>query len=73
MVNVRKLRAHMALKGISQKELAAAVSNCGVKMSENTLSSRMKRKSNFDCEEVDVICEILDIHDPAEKASIFLA
>lgn len=73
MVNVNKLKSRMVLKGYSQRSLVTEMNERGVKTSENTLSSKMNGKSQFDCVDADVICEILEIHSPAEKAEIFLA
>ena len=73
MVDVLKLRSWMALKGYSQKSLVAEMNKRGVKTSENTFSSKMNGKSQFDCDDADVICEILEVDNPAEKAEIFLA
>lgn len=73
MVNVIKLKARMVLMGYSQKSLVAEMNERGVKTSENTLSSKMNGKSQFDCIDADVICEILEVHSLAEKAEIFLA
>ena len=73
MVDIQKLRSRMVLKGYSQRSLVAEINARGVKVSENTFSSKMGGKSSFDCDMVDVICDILDIEIPAEKAEIFLA
>ena len=73
MVNVNKLRSRMALMGYTQKSLVAEMNERGVKTSENTFSSKMNGKSQFDCEDADVICDILKVDHPAEKADIFLA
>lgn len=73
MVDVKKLRAKLALHGYTQKSIAAEMSKRGVKISENTFSSKMTGASQFFCDEADVICEILGIVDSAEKADIFLA
>lgn len=80
MVDVKKLRSRMVLKGYNQKRLVAEMNDRGVKISENTFSSKMnsqarpgKPKSKFNTDDVDVICEILEVVDPAEKAEIFLA
>lgn len=73
MVDVKQLRARMVLMGYTQKTLADEMTARGVKTSENTLSSKMNRKSQFDCVDADVICEILEVEAPAEKAAIFLA
>lgn len=73
MVDVNKLRAMMVLKGYTQKSLVAEMNNRGVKTSENTFSSKMNGKSQFDCTDADVICDILEVHNSAERAEIFLA
>jgi hypothetical protein len=63
----------MVLMGHTQKSLVAEMNARGVKTSENTFSSKMTGKSQFDCDDADVICDILEVEDPAEKAEIFLA
>ncbi len=73
MVDANKLKARMVLMGYTQKSLVAEMNDRGVKTSENTLSSKINGKSQFDCEEADVICEILEVSNPADKAGIFLA
>lgn len=73
MVDITKLRARMVLKGYNQKSLVAEMNARGVKISENTFCSKMTRKSQFDCDLVDVLCDILEIDVPADKADIFLA
>ena len=72
MVDVQRLRSRMVLMGYTQKALAAEMSARGVKTSENTLSSKMNNGSKFDCDDADVICDILEVKAPAEKAEIFL-
>lgn len=73
MVNVNKLKSQMVLKGFTQKSLVAEMKKRGVKTSENTLSSKMNGKSQFDCVDADVICDILNLDDAADRAEIFLA
>jgi hypothetical protein len=73
MVDIKKLKARMVLKGFAQRSLVAEMNKRGVKISENTFSSKMKGRSQFDCEDADVICEILEIECPADRAEIFLA
>lgn len=73
MVDILKLRSKMALKGLNQKSLVNEINARGLKISENTLSSKMTGASTFDCDLVDVICDILEVEEPAEKAEIFLA
>ena len=73
MVDVNRLRSRMVLMGYTQRSLVAEMNARGVKISENTLSSKMTGGSQFDCDDADVICDILEVNDPAEKAQIFLA
>lgn len=77
MVDILKLRSRMALKGYNQKTLVAEINargeKSGKKMTENTFSSKMNGKSQFDCDDADIICEVLEIDNPEEKAEIFLA
>ena len=73
MVDIQKLRSRMVLKGYSQRSLVAEIKARGIKISENTFSSKMTGKSSFDCDVVDVICDILEVTEPAHKAEIFLA
>lgn len=73
MVDIQKLRSRMVLKGYNQRSLAAEMTARGVKISENTLSAKMNGGSKFDTDDADVICEILELADPADKAAIFLA
>lgn len=72
MVDVNKLRSRMVLMGYTQKSLVAEMNERGIKTTENTFSSKMNGKSQFDCEDADVICDILEVEHPAEKAEIFL-
>lgn len=72
MVDVNRLRSRMVLMGYTQKSLVAEMNERGVKTSENTFSSKMTGKSQFDCDDADVICDILEVYEPAEKAQIFL-
>lgn len=67
MVNSRLLRSKMALAGITQRELAAKM-----KKAENTISAKINGKSRLYLDEIDEICEALDISSDAEKAEIFL-
>ncbi len=73
MVDVKKLKARMVLMGHTQKSLVTEMTKHGVKISENTFSSKMSGKSKFDCIDADVICDILKLVTPAERADIFLA
>ena len=73
MVDINKLRAIMVLKGHSQKSLVAEMNKRGFKTTENTFSAKMQGRSQFDCADADIICEILEVKDSASKAEIFLA
>lgn len=73
MVNIPKLRSWMALKGYSQKSMVAEINARGVKISENTFSAKMNGTSSFDCDLADVICDILEVVESADKSEIFLA
>ena len=73
MVDIQKLRSRMVLKEYSQKSLVAEINARGLKISENTFSSKMNGTSKWDCDLVDIICDILEIYLPADKADIFLA
>ena len=73
MVDVNRLRSRMALMGYTQKALVAEMNARGVKTSENTFSAKMNGRSQFDCDDADVICEILGVTEPEEKSLIFLA
>ena len=73
MVDVNKLKAQMVLKGHTQKSLVAEMNKRGVKTTENTFSSKMNGKSQFDCDDADVICDILEVDELAMRAEIFLA
>ena len=72
MVDVNRLRSIMVLKNYTQKTLAAEMTARGVKTSENTLSAKMTGKSQFDCDDAEVICDILEVESPSDKAAIFL-
>lgn len=73
MVDIHKLRSRMVLKGYNQRSLVAEMNSRGVRITENTFSAKMTGASSFDCDLVDVICDILEVKEPAEKAQIFLA
>lgn len=73
MVDVNRLRSRMVLMGYTQKTLVAEMNARGVKTTENTFSSKMTGKSQFDCDDADIICEILMVEKPEDRADIFLA
>jgi len=73
MVDVNKLRSRMVLMGYTQKSLVAEMNNRGVKTTVNTFSSKMNGRSRFDCDDAEVICDILELESSVDKAEIFLA
>ena len=73
MVDVNKLKAQMVLRGYTQKSLVAEMNKRGVKTTENTFSSKMNGRSSFNCDDADVICDILEVDDSSARAEIFLA
>lgn len=73
MVDVNKLKSRMVLMGHTQKSIVAEMRKRGAKISENTLSSKMQNPRKFNCDDADMICDILELKVPAEKAEIFLA
>ncbi len=68
LLNTNLFKSAFVKKGYNQETLAKALG-----MSSNTLSSRIKGASCFDTDEIDRLCELLDITDNNEKAAIFLA
>lgn len=68
MLDKNLFKSVVVRKGYTQDTLASAL-----EMSANTMSSRVNGKSCFDTDEIDRICEILDITSNEEKAAIFLA
>lgn len=68
MLNRNLLRAAIAASGYTQEKLAESIG-----ISPNTLSSRMVGSSFFNTEEIDKICEVLNITNNEQKADIFLA
>ena len=73
MVDTKKLSSLMFLRGYTQRSLVAEMRARGYKTSENTFSSKMQGKSQFDCDDADMICDILEVEDAADRAEIFLA
>lgn len=68
MLCAPKLKAVMAERGETQSSLAKKI-----KMTQQTLSSRMNGKSCFNLDEIDAICSVLQITDGQTKEAIFLA
>lgn len=73
MVDVKKLKARMVLAGHDRKTLTAACNEKGYKISYNTMTAKFSKRSPITCDDAEMLCVVLDIHDPAEKAAIFLA
>ena len=73
MVDIKKLRACMVLAGHDGKTLTAACQENGYKISYNTVSAKLSGKSPITCDDAEIFCTVLEIHDPAERAAIFLA
>lgn len=63
-----KLKLKLVEKGMSQPELAKAIG-----VSEFTIKSRLRGESPFKVDEVEAICRVLGIDDPAEAWQIFFA
>ena len=68
MTDKYKLRAKMALAGVSQNELADKIG-----MSKNTFSGKINGRGCFTTDQVNKICNVLQITDAGEKVEIFLA
>ena len=73
MVDINKLKARMALAGHNQQTLVAACKEKGYKISENTISAKINKRSKWTTDDADMLCDVLGIREPAEKAGIFLA
>lgn len=61
------LKGKIVEAGYTQRSLAKEMN-----MSKNTLNSKVNGKIAFDTDEVELICDILHIVEPVEKAYIFL-
>lgn len=73
MVDINKLKSRMVLEGYNQRTLTEECNKKGYKISENTISSKFNNRSPWTCEDADMVCDVLNISDPSEKAEIFLA
>ena len=73
MVDTNRLKAQMVMKGYTQKSLVAEMNARGLKISENTFSAKMRGKAKFNCDDADVICDILEVDSLPDMAAIFLA
>ena len=61
MFNQNKLKAQMALKNISARELAKRM-----EINESTLYRKIQNDGNFTRSEINLMISILDIKDPAD-------
>ena len=68
MVDTAKLKARMVLGGHTQRTLAKET-----KIGITSLNEKINNKQVFRCDEVDKICEVLQIIDAEEKCEIFFA
>ena len=68
MTNTEKLEAAIAASGYKKSYIAKVI---GVRA--ETLSRKIKNRSNFNGEEMTALCELLGITDLAEKERIFFA
>lgn len=73
MVDINKLKSRMVLMGFNQRTLTAACKEKGYKISENTMNAKFNGRSPWNCDDADMMCDVLRISDPGEKADIFLA
>ena len=72
MVDFKRLKSYIVLAGYTQRKLVKEMCSRGVTISENTLSAKMTGQSQFYADEAVVICEILGIDKPEDRAAIFL-
>lgn len=68
MVNTNAFLGVMASQGYSQRSLAEAAG-----MNKNTLNLKINNKADFKTGEIEVLCDVLGITKPSDKANIFLA
>lgn len=67
MLNTTELKVEMVRKGMTNRSLARAIGK-----NENTVGKKVNGHGCFDVDEIDAICEALEIRDIARKAQIFL-
>lgn len=73
MVDINKLKARMVLAGYNQSTLTTACQEKGYKIGKNAIGYKLNNRSPWTCDDADMLCDVLKITDPAEKAAIFLA
>lgn len=64
--NYRKLLGRIREYGLTHRELAAKIG-----VAHNTLSAKLNNRSFFDTEEIDAICDVLDIPEAEIGAYFF--
>lgn len=67
MLNKNRLMGAIANSGLTQKELAKRIG-----VSKNTLNARINGKGYLNTNQIDKICEVLNIESDNEKVRIFL-
>lgn len=67
MIHSLRLKAIILEKGYTQRTLSERLG-----INKNTLNSKINGNSQFNIDEVDQICKLLDINSAEEKCSIFL-
>lgn len=68
MLDKKRLMGAIVASGMTQKKLAEKIG-----MSKNTINAKINGKGNFDTEEIDKICDVLNINNDKEKVLIFLS
>ena len=68
MTDTKKLKCLMMAKGISREELAEKL-----KLSAYITEKKINGDSEFNSDEIDLMCEIFDIRDCESRSTIFFA
>ena len=68
LLNANMLKAAMVRAGYTQQDLAKEIG-----ISANTLTSKLKGERCFNLDEIDKVCDTLDIVENDEKCAIFLS
>ena len=68
MINTKLLKVKIFAAGLSQRQIASKMGRSPV-----YVNATINNKRDATLEDVDVLCNILDIEDPIEKCAIFLA
>ena len=67
MVNKKKLLQIMKEKRYSQRKLAIDIGK-----SKNTINNKINGSCEFNADEIEIICSLLDINNPDKIVNIFL-